>query len=1016
MMQRILAACGHVAYTHYRVVILAALAVTILSLVPPLYFGTEFSASVGNLMPEFHPSSNAFNRALVDFGTADEVFVIFRIRRSEDISAVGDHVIRLTESMRAHTEMEDAYCRYVRPEDRGFLEKELLSRGLLYLPPEGIEAVRKALEDENLIRSVRRTAHQLFAAEVPTDKAHLLLFRNLGLEAVFRKYMLQTFEQVGEGKENTLLLALPDAQFHDTLILLAAQPRSPAQRLEYSRRIMAEVRAMTEAALQEMPPALRSGVRVEYAGGYEVAVRYTRHIQSSLYSTLVTSLIGVLLLFGYCYRRYGVIFYVGIPLVMIVCWTLGIGWLIFGKLNAISCAFAAVLVGLGVDYAIHIYNRYVEERGRGEAVERSFVIALEQTGYGVLVGMLTTAFSFFALMATRFRGLSEFGILAGIGIALAVPAMVFVLPALVVWRSKHGYGEHPRALRSITFGLPRLADWVEKRPGLLASLGLLLALAAGGYLLWGRNSRRFDERLASLRPNDDRVFVLGREIAERFTRKSPARQLLLVTGETESEVLNEADAIGAQLTVLKEEGYIKDYEILTQYLPSPRTQEERKKEMGRIDFRAAHAVLCKALDEAGLAQEYFGQILDFLMRHDALAHGDDVILPGDFRDTPVWHLLHRMVSPHKVEYRVDRKRSPNLTEAFAEGETLVLADIPTSRGGWRYFVEGAPVTRSGLDYLAGRGIDRFYAGPADPKASPPGARFLSTEDVRRLDLEDTPLVFTAPVRLADGQPVIREGMAVSRELFRFFQENDCRSVICYGKGWSLLGYINPPGSELNGEQIELSEQWIRAIRSRLHLPLTGSDPKGFRRTVTLTGTMVVAHDLASMVKEDFLRISLCVAAISTLILILCYRDVRKVLFTIFPIALAILYLLGIMSFFRIYFNFINILVIPVVIGLGMDNGIHLVQRFYEETQERIRPIIIDTGRAIVITNLTSMVGFGSLWVGSYKGLTSMGKLSVLGLSLSLLSALILLPPVMILLHRRRREASSQGPGDGSASP
>ncbi|MHC4872614.1 MAG: efflux RND transporter permease subunit, partial [Planctomycetota bacterium] len=798
------------------------------------------------------------------------------------------------------------------------------------------------------------------------------------------------------GTQNTgTLMTAPDG--NGSIILLAAQPYGPAQRLEYSNRIMHLVRDETNTVVETLPPALRKGVKVEYAGGYEVAMKYSKHVSSSLISTLITSLIGVLLLFGYCYRRYGVLLYVGIPLIMIVCWTVGAGWLLFGKLNMISCAFAAVLIGLGVDYAIHIYNRYVEERCSGNDVETSFINSLNYTGRGVFIGMLTTSMSFFALKVTRFSGLSQFGVLAGTGLALALPAMVFVLPALVVWRSKRGKGEHSRAMKSSSFFLPQISTITENHYKKIAFVGIALTVIAICYSLLGENKVIFDERLASLRPNNDRVFVLGREIAEKFAKKSPARLMLLVTGDSESDALNNADGLVPKLKKLKEEGLLREFELLTQIIPSPNQQMERKKILSAIDFDASIATLKSRLDREGLVEDEFKDSIDFLIKHRELAQNGEVILPTSFKGSPAWRLVKRLVGKHKTHVKV--KYAHDFLKKN-KGRSFVLALTPTSRDGIRYFAEKAPVTQPSLAYLEKLGITELALLEKNPQTreyTDIGSKSIS--ELKSLINDDSNFCFKNNVKLPDGQFMLAPETPVTPELIDFLLQSDCRKFAYYDKGWTVLAYVYPPEKQL--KDVEFSDEWVNTVRTRLGINPEDKDAKLF-----LTGSMLVAHDLASIVKEDFIKITIWVAAIAALVLVICYRNITRVILSLTPIIIALAYLIGIMSLFTIYFNFINVLVIPIIIGLGVDNGIHLVHRYYE-SKSSIKLVVMETGRAIVITNLTSMIGFGSLWAGSYKGLKSMGMLSVLGLTMSIVASLIILPSIMKIIGGKNEEASAE---------
>ncbi|MHC4505646.1 MAG: MMPL family transporter, partial [Planctomycetota bacterium] len=113
-------------------------------------------------------------------------------------------------------------------------------------------------------------------------------------------------------------------------------------------------------------------------------------------------------------------------------------------------------------------------------------------------------------------------------------------------------------------------------------------------------------------------------------------------------------------------------------------------------------------------------------------------------------------------------------------------------------------------------------------------------------------------------------------------------------------------------------------------------------------------------------------------------------------------------------NFINVLVFPVLVGIGIDYGIHIVHRFRESAP--VREIVTETGRAFVLTTLTTMAGFGSLIWSRYKGLNSFGFVTILGMTFVLLSSLVALPAFLVLLERRRAaRAAAVSEGEGAQS-
>ena len=122
---------------------------------------------------------------------------------------------------------------------------------------------------------------------------------------------------------------------------------------------------------------------------------------------------------------------IGLPLLMSLAWTFGIAALVYGTLNLMTSTLGLVLFGLGIDYGIHFYARYTEERAAGLDVEGAAETTFVSTGQAIAVGALTTAAALYVLMFADFRGFSEFGFIAGTGILLALVSMTVVLPALI---------------------------------------------------------------------------------------------------------------------------------------------------------------------------------------------------------------------------------------------------------------------------------------------------------------------------------------------------------------------------------------------------------------------------------------------------------------------------------------------------------------------------------------------------------------------------------------------------------
>lgn len=132
------------------------------------------------------------------------------------------------------------------------------------------------------------------------------------------------------------------------------------------------------------------------------------------------------------FRSFIVLPVVIIPLITGIVWTIGLTSATIGGLNLITIFLAIILFGLGIDFGIHNFSRYREERRNGKTIEAAMVQVVTNTGAASLIAALTTASGFYSLMLTDFRAFTEFGFIAGSGVLLVFVAMYTIFPALVV--------------------------------------------------------------------------------------------------------------------------------------------------------------------------------------------------------------------------------------------------------------------------------------------------------------------------------------------------------------------------------------------------------------------------------------------------------------------------------------------------------------------------------------------------------------------------------------------------------
>jgi multidrug efflux pump subunit AcrB len=165
----------------------------------------------------------------------------------------------------------------------------------------------------------------------------------------------------------------------------------------------------------------------------------------------------------------------------------------------------------------------------------------------------------------------------------------------------------------------------------------------------------------------------------------------------------------------------------------------------------------------------------------------------------------------------------------------------------------------------------------------------------------------------------------------------------------------------------------------------------------VTGTPVQLFEYTTLLKRSYEEAAqYSLAAIAILVLI-HFRSVLSLILTLIPVGIGFLWLAGFMGYHGIPSNPANIMMLPLVIGIGVTNGIHILNRFAEEQHPSI--LARSTGKAVLISGLTSIAGFGSLILAQHRGIHSLGLVMAVGLATCMISGLTFLPALLNLFVR-----------------
>jgi len=188
-----------------------------------------------------------------------------------------------------------------------------------------------------------------------------------------------------------------------------------------------------------------------------------------------------------------------------------------------------------------------------------------------------------------------------------------------------------------------------------------------------------------------------------------------------------------------------------------------------------------------------------------------------------------------------------------------------------------------------------------------------------------------------------------------------------------------------------SNVWERAHQELFVRELRSVDPDA-------TGTPVQLYEYTTQLKDSYIVAALyALIAIAVLVLV-HFKRLSCLALALLPVGLGTIWTVGWMGCCGVQFNPANIMTLPLVIGIGVTNGIHILNRFAEEQNPAI--LARSTGKAVLLCALTTIAGFGSLIIAQHRGISSLGMLMSVGTAACMCAGLTFLPTLIGCLVRR----------------
>lgn len=549
---------------HYRGIFLVAAVLVVLSLVSASRL--RFDADVLSLLPEDDPVVSQFKATLQEFGGLDLLLVILELPDDPVLGPYTALADAIGPALEARDDIEWVDYRIGDPDD---LIETFLPKSFLFLDAEGRESVAERLSEAGM-RQQAQELRRLITTPQALARKDLFLLDPMNLASLFIQQLAGSSGALGVDWSSGHYLS----RDHRLLVLLA-KPIRPPQDIPFTSAFMPDVRAQLEGIRDQMwdevagpdqldPPNLILG------GGYLTALEDSSVIKRDVITNALTSMVFVLLLFLFAFRRLGLLLYAFVPLTTGLILAFGVAGLATDTLSSATSGCAALLIGLGIDFVIVSYGRYVEERHSGRSPSVALRKMTGHCGRAVVIGGITSAATFYAFAVTKFTGLRQMGLLTGTGILLCMVSVLFLLPALLAWsEARHERKDSAPSLYLHGFGAWRIVRWVLRRPRATLIIGLTITAISLALL----PSMRFESSIRNMRPKGHRGFEVQDLVAKHFGSNFEYMMLVL-EGDTPEAVLDLAGEATRKARPMVADGALRNVESITRLIPPPEQQRD----------------------------------------------------------------------------------------------------------------------------------------------------------------------------------------------------------------------------------------------------------------------------------------------------------------------------------------------------------------------------------------------------------------------------------------------------------
>ena len=639
--------------------------------------------------------------------------------------------------------------------------------------------------------------------------------------------------------------------------------------------------------------SLQYGVTAGLTGSIVLGRDEYEAFTSDSWTVSILALIGIFILFVISFRMWVSPLLAIITVIMGVTWAMGFSSFLVEYLSMMTAMMSVILIGLGIDFSVHIISGYTEKRNQGLNVQASMQETLLRFGPGIMTGGITTGLAFLTLMISETEGMQEMGIMAGMGIIFTMLATIIILPTMLVIRERI-LKNFNQSLQVKDVSYPFLGQIAVFIARYRWGMGLLFLLATG-FMLQRALQMTVDYNYLNMEPVGLESIRLQDELIEAFDLSS---DFIMFTTDN----LDDARELTKRAREMETTGWV---ESISDYLP----------------------------DSKGLEKQH-----RFLR---------------DLRRKLNSREIRKQMSSHDLNmYRKEMER--------LEANIIELQDL-AYLGGQDKVYEKAIKLVGEADDSNPRGNLTQYINALDTGLTRIELTFFQQQFSRSFKSTILEMANTEPLTLGNLPGEIKNrftGKSGNIFIINVYPEKNI---------WEDSRFLY----RFTDEATELSER--------------------------ATGLPPIFVELMDIMSKDGKKATYLAIIAVFLVLFLDFRSLKYALVGMVPLVFGAIWMTGFMQILGLQFTMMNILAVPLIIGIGIDDGVHILHRW--KLEKNLDIVYRSTGKAIMLTSLTTMLGFGSLWFATYRGLGSMGIALFIGVGTCFLATLLIIPAIFGL-HKK----------------